>query len=118
MGKTFDVDGLPQLFPTIVLNQVREDHLQCNAMKGVFGLDVTHCDLLRDLRPRIVSICTLLALFCLFHTNLIAADIPVIKFLYSCPGLAGTRHFNETKAFGFSCHFIHHQFAVLLGAKT
>jgi hypothetical protein len=101
------------VMPTMVLNQVCEDHLQCHAMQGVFGLDVTHCGLLRDWRPRIVSIGTFLALFCLFHTNLIAADISVIKCLYSCLGLAGTRHFNETKAFGFSCHFIHHQFAVL-----
>ena len=108
MDKTFDVDGLPQFFPTIVLNQVREDYLQCHAMQGVFGLDVTHCDLLRDWRPRIVSIGTIHALFYLFHTNFIAANISVFKLLYSCLGLAGTRHFNETKAFGFSCHFIHY----------
>ncbi len=42
MDKTFDVDGLPQFFPTIVLNQIREDHLQFYAMQGVFGLGVTH----------------------------------------------------------------------------
>jgi len=56
MDKTFDVDGFPQFFPTTVLNQVREDHLQCYAMQGVFGLDVTHCYLLRDWRPRILHL--------------------------------------------------------------
>jgi len=29
---TFDVDGSPQFFPTIMLNQLRKDYLQCHAM--------------------------------------------------------------------------------------
>jgi hypothetical protein len=37
MDKTFDVDGLPEFFPTIELNQVREDHLQFYAMQGGVG---------------------------------------------------------------------------------
>ncbi len=56
---------------------------------------------------------TLLVLLRLFHTNPVATYILIVKAFDGCPGLARTRHFNEAKALGFSCHLIHHQLAVL-----
>ena len=42
MIETFDVDGLPQLFPTIALHQAGKDGFQGHAMQRIVGLGIAH----------------------------------------------------------------------------
>ena len=42
MRKAADGDSLPKLDPAILLDQLIEDHLQCNAMQGILRWKAGH----------------------------------------------------------------------------